>query len=67
MDSDCNMSYDAVENIMKIFLSDNEIEPLLAMVYSSYANTGNLLEKFKMFYLMDNIGLFKGWKVLFPH
>ena len=25
MDSDCNMSNDAVENIMKIFLSDNEI------------------------------------------
>ena len=42
MDSDCNMLNDAVENFVKIFLSDNEIGAITGHGKVRNADTGNL-------------------------
>jgi hyaluronan synthase len=65
MDSDCNMSYDAVENIMKIFLSDKEIGAITGHGTVRNANTGNLLEKIQDVWFDGQYRIIKGMESSF--
>ncbi len=60
MDSDCNMLNDAVENFVKIFLSDNEIGAITGHGKVRNADTGNLLEKIQDVWFDGQYRIIKG-------
>ncbi len=60
MDSDCNMFDDAVENLVKIFLSDNEIGAITGHGNVRNADTGNLLEKIQDVWFDGQYRIIKG-------
>ncbi len=60
MDSDCNMFDDAVENLVKIFLSDNEIGAITGHGNVRNAETGNLLEKIQDVWFDGQYRIIKG-------
>jgi hyaluronan synthase len=65
MDSDCNMLYDAVENFVKIFLSDNEIGAITGHGKVRNADTGNLLEKIQDVWFDGQYRIIKGMESSF--
>lgn len=60
MDSDCNMLNDSVENLVKIFLSDNEIGAITGHGKVRNADTGNLLEKIQDVWFDGQYRIIKG-------
>ena len=65
MDSDCNMLNDAVENFVKIFLSDNEIGAITGHGKVRNADTGNLLEKIQDVWFDGQYRIIKGMESSF--
>jgi hyaluronan synthase len=65
MDSDCNMFDDAVENLVKIFLSDNEIGAITGHGNVRNADTGNLLEKIQDVWFDGQYRIIKGMESSF--
>ena len=65
MDSDCNMSTNAVENAVKIFLSDKEIGAITAHGRVRDAENGNLLEKIQDVWFDGQYRILKGMESSF--
>lgn len=65
MDSDCNMADDAVENLVKIFLSDKEIGAITGHGTVRNADTGNLLEKIQDVWFDGQYRIIKGMESSF--
>ncbi|MDR4511248.1 MAG: glycosyltransferase [Nitrososphaeraceae archaeon] len=65
MDSDCNMSTNAVENAVKIFLSDKEIGAITAHGRVRDAEKGNLLEKIQDVWFDGQYRILKGMESSF--
>jgi hyaluronan synthase len=65
MDSDCNMANDAIENIVKIFLSDEEIGAITGHGKVRNANSGNLLEKIQDVWFDGQYRIIKGMESSF--
>ena len=65
MDSDCNMFNDSVENLVKIFLSDNEIGAITGHGNVRNADKGNLLEKIQDVWFDGQYRIIKGMESSF--
>jgi len=65
MDSDCNMANDAIENIVKIFLSDKEIGAITGHGRVRNSDTGNLLEKIQDVWFDGQYRIIKGMESSF--
>jgi hyaluronan synthase len=65
MDSDCNMFNDAVENLVRIFLSDNEIGAITGHGNVRNADTGNFLEKIQDVWFDGQYRIIKGMESSF--
>lgn len=65
MDSDCNMANDAIENIVKIFLSDKEIGAITGHGKVRNADKGNLLEKIQDVWFDGQYRIIKGMESSF--
>ena len=65
MDSDCNVFDDALENLVKIFLSDNEIGAITGHGNVRNADTGNLLEKIQDVWFDGQYRIIKGMESSF--
>ncbi|NOJ29734.1 MAG: hypothetical protein DA328_06150 [Nitrososphaeraceae archaeon] len=65
MDSDCNMAYDAVENIVKIFLSDNTIGAVTGHGKVRDAEHGNILQKIQDVWFDGQFRILKGMESSF--
>ncbi|MFB5599074.1 MAG: glycosyltransferase [Nitrososphaeraceae archaeon] len=65
MDSDCNMTTKAVENAVKIFLSDKEVGAITAHGRVRDAEKGNLLEKIQDVWFDGQYRILKGMESSF--
>ena len=65
MDSDCNMADDAVENIVKIFISDKNIGALTAHGRVRDAQNGNILQKIQDVWFDGQFRILKGMESSF--
>jgi hyaluronan synthase len=65
MDSDCNMANDAVENAVKIFLSDRKIGAVTAHGRVRDAKNGNALEKLQDVWYDGQFRIIKGMESSF--